>query len=48
MVPVETSTYKTGDEIITNTKSVGTLVMPNVKSGRNLYMLATGTGVAPL
>ena len=38
---------KPGDEIITNTKSVGTLVMPNVKPGRNLYMLATGTGVAP-
>ena len=39
---------KPGDEIITNTKSVGTLVIPNLKSGRNLYMLATGTGVAPL
>ena len=38
---------KPGDEIITNTKSVGTLVIPNVKPGRNLYMLATGTGVAP-
>ena len=38
---------KIGDEIITNTKSVGTLVMHNLKSGRNLYMLATGTGAAP-
>ena len=38
---------KVGDEVITNTKSVGTLVMDNLKSGRNLYMLATGTGVAP-
>lgn len=36
-----------GDEIITNTKSVGTLVMDNIKPGRNLYMMATGTGVAP-
>ena len=36
-----------GDEIITNTKAVGTLVLDNLKSGRNLYMLATGTGVAP-
>ena len=36
-----------GDEVITNTKAVGTLVMDNLKSGRNLYMLATGTGVAP-
>ena len=38
---------KVGDEIITNTKSVGSLVTDNLKSGRNLYMLATGTGVAP-
>ena len=38
---------KCGDEIITNTKAVGTLVMDNLKSGRNLYLLATGTGVAP-
>ena len=38
---------KVGDEVITNTKAVGTLVMDNLKSGRNLYMLATGTGVAP-
>ena len=37
---------KVGDEIITNTKAVGTLVLDNLKSGRNLYMLATGTGVA--
>ena len=38
---------KPGDEIITNTKAVGTLVLDNLKPGRNLYMLATGTGVAP-
>ena len=38
---------KVGDEVITNTNAVGTLVMDNLKSGRNLYMLATGTGVAP-
>lgn len=38
---------KPGDEIITNTKAVGTLVLDNLKHGRNLYMLATGTGVAP-
>lgn len=36
-----------GDVVITNTKAVGTLVMDNLKPGRNLYMLATGTGVAP-
>ena len=38
---------KPGDEVITNTKAVGTLVLDNLKRGRNLYMLATGTGVAP-
>ena len=38
---------KPGDEIVTNTKAVGTLVLDNLKPGRNLYMLATGTGVAP-
>ena len=38
---------KPGDEILVNTKSVGTLVMANLKPGRNLYLLATGTGVAP-
>jgi ferredoxin--NADP+ reductase len=38
---------KPGDEIVTNTKAVGTLVLDNLKQGRNLYMLATGTGVAP-
>ena len=38
---------KPGDEIVTNTKAVGTLVLDNLKLGSNLYMLATGTGVAP-
>ena len=38
---------KPGDEILVNTKSVGSLVMANLKPGRNLYLLATGTGVAP-
>ena len=37
---------KPGDEILVNTKSVGSLVMANLKPGRNLYLLATGTGVA--
>ena len=36
-----------GDEMLVNTKAVGTLVMDNIKSGRNLYLMATGTGVAP-
>jgi len=36
-----------GDEVLVNTKSVGTLITTNVKSGRTLYMMATGTGIAP-
>jgi ferredoxin--NADP+ reductase len=36
-----------GDEILVNTKAVGTLVLDNLNPGRNLYFLATGTGVAP-
>lgn len=36
-----------GDEMLVNSKAVGTLVMDNVKPGRNLYLMATGTGVAP-
>ena len=38
---------KPGDELIVNKKSVGTLVLDNLKPGRNLYLLATGTGIAP-
>lgn len=38
---------KVGEEILVNTKPVGTLITTNVKSGRTLYMLATGTGIAP-
>jgi ferredoxin--NADP+ reductase len=36
-----------GDEVLVNTKAVGTLVLDNLKPGRNLYFLATGTGIAP-
>ena len=38
---------KVGDEILVNPKAVGTLVHANLKPGRNLYLLATGTGIAP-
>ena len=38
---------KVGEEILVNTKSVGTLITTNVKSGRTLYMMATGTGISP-
>jgi len=36
-----------GDEVLVNTKSVGTLITTNVKSGRTLYMMSTGTGISP-
>lgn len=36
-----------GDELLVNTKAVGTLVLDNLREGRNLYLMATGTGVAP-
>jgi len=38
---------KVGDEIIVKGKPTGTLVMPFIKPGRNLYFIATGTGIAP-
>ena len=36
-----------GDEIIVNKKSTGSLLLDNLEPGRNLYLLATGTGIAP-
>ena len=36
-----------GDEILLATKSVGTLVLDALMPGRRLYLLSTGTGVAP-
>ena len=39
---------KPGDEILVNQRAVGTLVNANLDTpGRNLYLLATGTGIAP-
>lgn len=38
---------KIGDEIIVGRKPTGTLVLDNVENGRNLYLLSTGTGLAP-
>ncbi|AGF46907.1 ferredoxin--NADP+ reductase [Candidatus Kinetoplastibacterium desouzaii TCC079E] len=38
---------KVGDEILVSNKSVGTLTINNLKHGKNLYLLATGTGLAP-
>lgn len=36
-----------GDPIIIGRKATGTLVIDNLRSGRNLYLLGTGTGLAP-
>jgi len=36
-----------GDEILVGTKPVGTLLTDNLIKGKNLYLLSTGTGLAP-
>ena len=36
-----------GDEVLVSTKPTGTLVLRDLRPGRRLVMLATGTGVAP-
>lgn len=36
-----------GDEVLLGTKPVGTLLMNNLLPGKNLWCLATGTGLAP-
>ena len=38
---------KVGDKILVNSKSTGTLVADRLLPGKNLYLLATGTGLAP-
>ena len=38
---------KPGDSILVNTKTTGTLILDNLKPGKRLYLLATGTGMAP-
>jgi len=38
---------KPGDQILVNTKTTGTLILDNLKPGKRLYMLSTGTGMAP-
>lgn len=36
-----------GDEVIVGSKSTGTLEVDNLRAGKNLYLLSTGTGLAP-
>lgn len=38
---------KEGDPIIVSRKATGTLVLDNLLPGKNLYLLGTGTGLAP-
>lgn len=36
-----------GDKVLMSRKPVGTLVVDDLRAGRNLYLFATGTGLAP-
>lgn len=38
---------KVGDPVLMSSKPTGTLVLDHLLPGRNLYMLSTGTGLAP-
>ena len=38
---------KEGDSILVGKKPTGTLILANLRPGRNLYLLGTGTGLAP-
>jgi len=38
---------KVGDELFVSSKPTGTLVVDHLLPGRNLYLLSTGTGLAP-
>jgi len=38
---------KAGENILVSKKPVGTLIIDNLKPGRNLYLISTGTGLAP-
>jgi ferredoxin/flavodoxin---NADP+ reductase len=38
---------KVGEQVLVNNKPVGTLVISNVLPGKRLYLLSTGTGLAP-
>lgn len=38
---------KVGDEVLLGKKPVGSLVLTDLNPGRNLYLFATGTGLAP-
>ena len=43
----ELSKYEPGDTLYLNERTTGTLTLANIELGGNLWLLATGTGVAP-
>ena len=43
----ELSRYEPGDALYLNERTTGTLTLANIELGGNLWLLATGTGVAP-
>jgi ferredoxin--NADP+ reductase len=38
---------KEGDQVLVGRKATGTLLLDNLRPGRNLYLIGTGTGLAP-
>ncbi|HTX48560.1 MAG TPA: ferredoxin--NADP reductase [Caulobacteraceae bacterium] len=38
---------KVGDQVLIGRKSTGTLILDGLRPGKNLYLLGTGTGLAP-
>lgn len=38
---------KPGEKLLVGKKSTGTLIADNLRPGRNLYLLSSGTGLAP-
>ena len=43
----ELQKIQVGDEILLGRKPTGTLILDNLLPGRNLYLISTGTGLAP-
>ncbi len=38
---------RVGDEVLVNSKATGSLIQDSLLPGKNLYLIATGTGLAP-
>src|ERR1700722_6522009 len=46
-LPSRLQHVQVGDEVLVGRKPTGTLVLDGLRPGKNLYMLGTGTGLAP-